>query len=389
MRLQGKLVERIRRSGPITFADLQEAALYDPDDGFFASGGGAGRAGRDFVTSPETGQLFGALLARHVDTVWRNLGSPDPFLVVDAGAGRGKLAADVLRAAPACAPALRYVLVERSPALRALQRDLLTLEPADEALGPFASSVDPDEPSEPVTGTGPIVTSIEELPGVTFSGLVVANELLDNLPIRLVERAAGCWQEVLVAVGDGDALVETLVPAPTRLAAEADAVAAGTDVPDGARLPVPEATIEWLDSVAVVLRRGAVLIVDYCAPVADLVARGQQGWLRTYRGHERGADAFARPGSQDITTDVPLEHLAHAAHRAGFEMVRDVSQRELLTELGIEALVEEGRTIWQERAHLGDLEAIAGRSRGVEAAALTDPVGLGAHRVIVLEREPG
>jgi NADH dehydrogenase [ubiquinone] 1 alpha subcomplex assembly factor 7 len=160
MRLQGKLVERIRRSGPITFADLQEAALYDPDDGFFASGGGAGRAGRDFVTSPETGQLFGALLARHVDTVWRNLGSPDPFLVVDAGAGRGKLAADVLRAAPACAPALRYVLVERSPALRALQRDLLTLEPADEALGPFASSVDPDEPSEPVTGTGPIVTSI-------------------------------------------------------------------------------------------------------------------------------------------------------------------------------------------------------------------------------------
>jgi SAM-dependent MidA family methyltransferase len=388
MRLQGKLVERIRRSGPITFAELQEAALYDPDAGFFASGGGAGRAGRDFVTSPETGQLFGALLARHVDAVWHELGEPDPFLVVEAGAGRGKLAADVLRATPACAPALRYVLVERSPALRSLQRELLTLEPADEALGPFASSVDPDEPSEPVAGTGPIVTSLEELPGVTFAGLVLANELLDNLPVRLVERAPDGWQEVLVAVGDGHELVETLVPAPTQLAAEADAVASGLEVPDGARLPVPEATVEWLDTVAAVLRRGAVLIVDYCAPVAELVARGQSGWLRTYRGHERGSDAFAQPGSQDITTDVPLEHLAHAASRAGFEVARDLSQRELLGELGIDALVEAGRTIWRERAHLGDLEAIAGRSRGVEAAALTDPSGLGAHRVIVLRRQP-
>jgi SAM-dependent MidA family methyltransferase len=367
MRLQGKLVERIRRSGPITFAELQEAALYDPDAGFFASGGGAGRAGRDFVTSPETGQLFGALLARHVDAVWHELGEPDPFLVVEAGAGRGKLAADVLRATPACAPALRYVLVERSPALRSLQRELLTLEPADEALGPFASSVDPDEPSEPVAGTGPIVTSLEELPGVTFAGLVLANELLDNLPVRLVERAPDGWQEVLVAVGDGHELVETLVPAPTQLAAEADAVASGLEVPDGARLPVPEATVEWLDTVAAVLRRGAVLIVDYCAPVAELVARGQSGWLRTYRGHERGSDAFAQPGSQDITTDVPLEHLAHAASRAGFEVARDLSQRELLGELGIDALVEAGRTIWRERAHLGDLghcpPGVSGSSR--------------------------
>src|SRR5262245_11386518 len=388
MLLKDRIVERIRRSGPITFAEYQELALYDPDGGFFASGGGAGRAGRDFVTSPETGQLFGALLARHVDAVWRDLGSPDPFVVVDAGAGRGKLAADILRAAPACASALRYVLVERSPALRALQRELLTLEPADEALGPFASSVDPDEPSEPVTGTGPIVSSIDELPGVNFSGLVLANELLDNLPVRLVERARGGWHEVLVAVGEGDELVETLVPAPAQLATEADEVAADADVPDGARLPVPGATVEWLDAVAAVLRRGTVVIVDYCAPVADLVVRGQEGWLRTYRGHERGADAFALPGVQDITTDVPLEHLAHAARRAGFEVDRDVTQAQLLAELGIDALVEEGRTIWRERAHLGDLEAIAGRSRGVEAEALTDPAGLGAHRVIVLRRQP-
>src|SRR5262245_33110160 len=115
-----------------------DAALYDEPDGFFARGGGAGRAGADFVTSPEVGTLFGALVARALDRTWHALGTPDPFVVVEAGAGRGRLAADVLRAAPECAAALRYVLVERSAELRARQRELLTVEPADEALGPFA-----------------------------------------------------------------------------------------------------------------------------------------------------------------------------------------------------------------------------------------------------------
>lgn len=381
------IADVIRRDGPITFARFQELALYG-DGGFFTSGGGAGRAGRDFVTSPETGQLFGLLIARHLDRVWRDLGSPDPFLVVEAGAGRGKLAADVLRAVPACAPALRYVLVERSDALRAHQRELLTLEPADEALGPFADGVDPDDPSEPVTGTGPIVTSLLELPTITFPGVVLANELLDNLPVRIVERAESGWQEVLVALGADDRLEETVVPAAAALAAEADVVAAGVAVPIGARLPVPEALVEWLDVVARALRRGELLVLDYVAPATELVERGT-GWLRTYRAHEHGGDAYASPGSQDITADVPLEHLLHAAARAGFEPVLDLSQAAFLTDLGMDDLVEEGRGIWRERAHLGDLEAIAGRSRVAEAAALSDPSGLGAHRVIAFRRAVG
>ena len=150
--------ERIRREGPISFADFQAMALYDEADGFFASSGGAGRMGADFVTSPEVGSLFGALVARHLDEVWRRLGAPDPFVVVEAGAGRGRLAADVLRAEPECAPALRYVLVERSARLRAEQREHLALEPVDEALGPFAHRSDPDEPLEVVPGAGPIVS---------------------------------------------------------------------------------------------------------------------------------------------------------------------------------------------------------------------------------------
>src|SRR5437762_4410104 len=84
----------IRQQGPITFADYMEHALYDDEHGFFARGAGAGRAGQDFVTSPEVGSLFGALVARSIDATWRALGEPDPFVVVEVAAGRGRLAAD-------------------------------------------------------------------------------------------------------------------------------------------------------------------------------------------------------------------------------------------------------------------------------------------------------
>jgi len=383
--LTEKLADRIRRGGPITFAEFQDAALYDPETGFFTTGGGAGRVGGDFVTSPEVGSLFGTLVARYLDGAWRRLGEPDPFVVVEAGAGRGKLAADVLSAVPACAPALRYVLVERAAILRTEQRRLLRIEPADEALGPVLRSADPDEDDELAPGTGPIVASIDELPGIAFEGVVVANELLDNLPVRIVERSDGRWVEVRVGLA-GDDLVEVLIDADPGLAAEADVVAAAAPLEVGGRLPVPTAIADWLATVAGVLRRGEVLLVDYAGDGAGLAARGQRQWLRTYRRHDRGGDPLVAPGSQDITCDVPLEYLRSTAIRAGFVVAEESSQAAWLTDLGVEALVEEGRAVWRERAHLGDLAAIAGRSRVGEAGALLDPDGLGAHQVITLER---
>src|SRR6187455_2663565 len=103
--------------GPERFDLFMERALYDPESGFYATGGVAGRRG-DFLTSPEVGPLFGAVLARALDAWWSELGRPDPFTVVDAGAGPGTLARAVRAAAPACAAAMGYVLVERSAAQR-------------------------------------------------------------------------------------------------------------------------------------------------------------------------------------------------------------------------------------------------------------------------------
>lgn len=381
------LVERIGREGPVPFSSFMDAALYDASDGFFATGGGAGRAGRDFVTSPEVGTLFGALVARALDDAWRALDEPDPFVVVEVGAGRGRLASDVLRAQPACAPALRYVLVERSEQLRAAQRELVALEPPDEALGPFAPGTDTDGPPEALTGVGPIATALDELPGLAVDGVVLANELLDNLPVDLVERDADAWREVRVGVTDAGSFAEELVPASEELDAEADAVAAGTVVPAGGRLPVPIAARDWVATTAARLRRGRLLVIDYADSAAGLLDRGpsgRRGWLRTYRGHQRGAAPLEAPGTQDITCDLPLEYLAHVARRAGLDVVAEQSQADWLRGLGLDELVEEGNATWRERAHLGDLEAIAGRSRATEAAALTDPAGLGAHRVITL-----
>ena len=135
------------------------------------------------------------------------------------------------------------------------------------------------------------------------------------------------------------------------------------------------------------LARGEVLLFDYVDTASSLAARGQASWMRTYRAHQRGIDPLVAPGEQDITCDVPLEYLRRVTERVGLPIAEYVPQREWMGRHGIAELVAEGDRIWQEGAARGDLAAIAGRSRGVEAAALTDPGGLGAHRVLVLRRD--
>jgi SAM-dependent MidA family methyltransferase len=378
-----EIVRRIRREGPITFDAFVELALYG-EGGFFAAGHGAGRAGRDFVTSPEVGGLFGACVARELDRRWDALGRPDPFVVVEAGAGTGRLAADVLRAGPTCAPALRYVLVERSAELRARQRDRLDLEPADEALGPFLARAGADEPV-PEAGAGPVCASLADLPGVTFEGVVIANELLDNLPFGVAEWSGDRWHEVRVTT-EGDELRELLVPAAPADADLLGALTAGIDLPSGARLPLARGLEAWLASCGRVLHRGVVVVVDYVDDVRGVVARGPRAWIRTYRAHARGGDPLDAPGSQDVTADVVSEQLVHAARAAGFSVAQEWSQAEWLRGLGIDALAAEGRRAWERGAARGDLDALAGWSRVHEADALTDPAGLGGHRVVVLAK---
>src|SRR3954454_18715805 len=162
-RLEQRVAGAIRRRGPIPFSEVMELALYDPDDGFYASRGAAGRRG-DFLTSPEVGPLFGAVVARALDRWWREQGEPDPFVVIEAGAGVGTLAVSVLAAEPACTSALRYVLVERSQALRARQGEFLVLEDPALAFAPDRAEDEDGDVRPPEVATGPIVVSLDSLP---------------------------------------------------------------------------------------------------------------------------------------------------------------------------------------------------------------------------------
>lgn len=321
------------------------------------------------MTSPGVGSLFGRCVARALDRFWHELGEPDPYLVVDAGAGRGELARDVLRSRPECTAALRYVLVERSAPLRAEQRARLPVEPPDEALGPFVRTAGEDAPV-PATGAGPVVASLGTLPAVDApAAVVLANELLDNLPFGIADFDGTNWSEVRVGL-DGDRFVEVLVPLPDP---------PSVDLAAPGRVPIPRGLRAWFEECGTVLRRGFVVVIDYFTDSPELR-------LRTYRGHERGFDPLDAPGTRDITADVVASQLRAAAR--GFTVVEDTTQAAWLRALGIDDLAAEGARRWRAGAHRGDLEALAGRSLVHEAAVLTDPAGFGAHRVVVLRREP-
>ena len=362
----------IARAGPIPFDVFVAAALYHPDGGFFAAGSGAGRT-RDFLTSPEVGPLFGAVLARALDTWWDELGQPDPFIVIDAGAGAGKLCQSILGAAPACGPALRYLLVEVSEALRAQQAAALALELPAFVLGPALGTEEDGPVLAP--GAGPIAASLAELPAGPFTGVVIANELLDNLPFLLLERRARGWDEVRVDRDRAGGFREALVPARPDLATEAERLAPAAPV--GGRVPLQHRAHAWLRDALTVLERGRLVVIDYSDLTPALAAHPWQEWIRTYKRGGPGGHVLATPGSQDITCEVALDQLGRMrptdVHR---------SQAEFLRAHGIDELVDAARTKWSERAAIGDLEALAARSRVSEAAALTDRAGLGAFHVL-------
>jgi SAM-dependent MidA family methyltransferase len=332
--------------GPIPFGVLVELALYDDAVGFYATTGSAGRRG-DFLTSPEIGPLFGAVVARALDTWWTEAGEPAEWTVAESGAGPGTLARSVLVAAPRCSTALRWILVERSAVQRERHADLLQRYP----------------------------TSVRSQPALTTAGdridVVLANELLDNLPFDLWERTERGWAEVRVGIDGGEA-VEVLVPAlpPAPLA--------GIAAPVGGRAPVQRAAADWLSEARRLTDGGGrVVAIDYAATTPDLVVRPWYDWLRTYRHHERGGHPLQHLGEQDVTCEVCTDQLAAVAPPAS-----DRTQAEWLGHHGIDVLVEEGRQLWRERAGVGDLAAVRARSRVGEAEALLDPAGLGAFRVL-------
>jgi SAM-dependent MidA family methyltransferase len=217
------------------------------------------------------------------------------------------------------------------------------------------------------------VESVESFPDRSIQGVVLANELLDNLPFKLFVYD-GAWKEAFVALGDGGKFVEVL-----RNVDNIPKVLPQT-APLGSRAPIQTAASQWLRDVAQKVRRGKVLIFDYCSDSTSEVAVSPwREWLRTYKDHERGVHYLLEPGLQDITTQVMIDQLSSALPGLSAS-----TQAEWLQTWGIGELVSEGSKYWEEHKSSPDIAALKGRSRANESQALTSLDGLGAFSVLEL-----
>jgi SAM-dependent MidA family methyltransferase len=286
-RLGDRLRARIARDGPITFAEFMEAALYDPEDGFYARAPRIGRGGA-FATVPTLIPLFGEALAADLRALWEALGQPDPFTVCEVGPGDGSLAvalADALADLP-----LALVLCERSERLAAGQRVRL----------PRARH-----------------TSLDELEPVV--GAIVANEVHDAVPAHALR-----WpDELLVTVDERGRFVHLEAGAPEALRAIVERT--GARPARGRELEVAPAQAELQTALAERLARGALYVFDYGEVGPERYLR-RVPRLRTYLAGQPGGDALAAPGSQDITVDVDFGALRAAGEAVGLVTVLDEPQ---------------------------------------------------------------
>jgi SAM-dependent MidA family methyltransferase len=342
------IVERIRRTGPITVAEFMDLALYHPQHGYYAtSARRSGRAG-DFFTSVDVGPLFGEMLAVQIDEMARVLADRvERIDLIEAGAGNGRLMRDVLDAASAQYPGtyerIRVTLVERSAAARDSQRT---------TLGPHASRL--SESSDVVPPH--------------IRGIVVANELLDALPVHIVVQRGIELREIRIAESDG-VLHEVEAPLSTPRINERLAEAA---LEDGWRVEVGLAAYDWTRRTAESIERGFLLLFDYGHPARDLYSASHSaGTLMAYRGHVADARGWLEdPGAADLTSHVDLTSVERAACEGGMICMGMLDQTYFLANLGITERLSSG----------SDPGSLA---RRLAAKTLLMPGGLGSTMKVV------
>lgn len=311
--LVGHLRARIAAEGPITFRAFMAEALYHRRWGYYATRMGATTRGGDYVTSPEVHPVFGSIVAKQLIELWEAMGRPARFDIVEAGAGSGILARDILHRAdaePAFAAAVRYAFVERVPHLREVQRATL-----DDA------------------GFDDVATWHDGLPA-GIEGVVLSNELIDSFPVHRVVRRDGLLHEVYVAV-DGDRFVDVLrEPVDGRIAAYFEA--AGVLPGEGCYAEVNLDAPAWIADAAAALTRGYVLTFDYGYEAPALYAPWRRdGALLCFYRQSASSDPYQRIGKQDITSSVDFTTLRTAAERAGLATIAMTDQASFLARLGI------------------------------------------------------
>jgi SAM-dependent MidA family methyltransferase len=329
--LVDKLVARIKRDGPLSFAGFMEAALYDPDFGYYITPGSRmGREG-DYYTSLDVHPIFAELIGRQIAQAAEVIGSPDDFTIVEMGAGKGLLARHLLDSCrqnnPAFFSRIRYILVERSPAMIAAQQEHL----------------------RPLLDEGARITWAQNLgafPAESVTGVILSNELVDAFPVhRVVMRPLGLreiyvgWVPPAPSAPNGR-FIEIEAP-PFSAALETYFERIRVVLEAGQRAEVSLPALDWIQQVGTTLRRGLVLTIDYGHTAADLYAPSRKtGTLLCYHRHRVSETPYLLVGQQDMTAHVDFTSLALAGQEAGLEVTGFTNQLHFLMGLGIESAFE-------------------------------------------------
>lgn len=333
-----------------------EAALYDEQHGYYPKrrrqpGSTPVGTDGDYYTSPVTHPAFGALLALQLDEMWRNLGSPDEFVVVEMGAGNGVLGSDITE----------YVhkeLPELSKVISYMSTDLV-----------------PPTGSEP-TGSE-LVGDNTKLP-VGVTGCVISNELIDAHPVNRFIVQNGQVKEILVDYRDGQFVEAVGDVSEPEVEARVEPFLAS--LPESYRGEVNLRIGYWSDSVSATLERGYVITIDYGYDRPELYKPSRiDGSLRCYYQHTLGQNPLRRIGAQDITAHVDFTAVDHTLMVHGIQRLGKPSQQEFLSNLGIDSFLSEidDRSSHRDVSRSDSEEDLAG------IGALIDPEGLGRFRVAV------
>ena len=327
--LRTLLLERIKEKGPITFAEFMTACLYEPGLGYYTSAGRKVGAEGDFYTSSNVHRVFGRLIAREIARMWQCMGRPSDFQVVEAGAGNGRLAADVMDALAEIEPALYETvtcrLIEAEPTLAETQRKML------EAHAPRLAW---STPAELLSGA------------LSIAGCILSNELIDALPVHIVEMTPSGLREIMVGADDDRFCEKPGSLSTAELQEYFDLIEVKLSV--GQRAEVHLAANEWIRGVAASLRRGFVITIDYGYLAPELYGRMRMnGTLLCYYRHNVEEDPYIRVGLQDITTHVDFTSLIKAGEGAGLQKVWYGEQYRFLMAAGMmeEMMALESRNV--------------------------------------------
>lgn len=316
MSLRQKIVDEIRKRGPIPFSRYMEFCLYDPELGYYSRHAEQFGKDGDFYTASDIHAVFGRLLARQFDQMWRVMGCPERIEIVELGPGRGLFAQDVLdwseKRFPAFFAALGYSLVEQSPALRerlkhTLERHFRTGKVSLPSLRLEAPHPGAFAPEHPV--------------------ILFANEFFDALPVEILSREG----ELRISEREGR-FFETWVPAPPEQLSFLERYSVNPH--DGERIEIPLMAQRQMAAAAASIQRGFLIVIDY-GYTREQQLRGRfGGTLVTYRRHSVGTTPYEAPGEQDITAHVNFTALAAAAAQQGMQVQPLVTSAQFLMGIG-------------------------------------------------------